>query len=291
MEKKHALGLVDGYTSALDWLTVTSYTPAALAQEFHEFGEDYMWGLFATDKKEEKTKIGAYVGSKIGEVSFVRRPYDGHEMIVATGFSANELAENLVKHNVPARPRRIDAQVTASIGRPDSQYPDRLREHLRGRKTSKGSHYKTRIGCFDSNGGVTGITVGARSSAKYGRVYDWDAKHGLCAAFRLWRHEIEFKDIAAEKFFGEWRAGSNRAATIAEGVKGAFDKYGIELDWLQTDKLIVITGNKNMTDDEKRLAHLDKVLFPMLAGLIERGNLQAVQELIIKHKLQYLFKV
>lgn len=276
---------VQEFGASLDWLTLTAPKLKQDAAAFHAFAVEHMKQEREITGEREKHRIRNYAGIKCGKTALVCREVDDHEMLVAEGEVANRLAEEVIRHGITAKCTRIDLQVTARAGTADFTYPERLREHLLRAREEEGKLRRKKVTLFDSHLGNSGCTIGSRSSTRYVRIYDWDAKHGEGARGELWRHEAEFKDDAARACFEGYRNQPDRRAFAAGVVKRTLNSMRVQTPWMDDlDAVSVVVGRKQTTA-EKRLKYLDTVVFPMMAELLKNGNQQEVLALMEKYRI------
>lgn len=273
------------FGASLDWLTLTAPKLKQDATAFHDFAMEHMKQEREITGHREKHHIKNYAGFRCGDTSLVCRALDEHEMLVATGEVANRLAEEVIRHGITAKCTRIDLQVTARTERPDWTYPERLREHLHRVREAEGAARRKKVALFDSHLGNTGCTIGSRSSSRYVRVYDWDAKHGSGPSGVLWRHEAEFKGDAATACFKGYRDNPDRAAFTAGVVKRTLSSMRVQTPWMDDVEAVSVVVGRKQTTAEKRLRYLDTVVFPMMAELLKNGQKAEVEALMTKHRI------
>lgn len=280
---------VEAYNAKLDWLTVTAPSGEGEASAFHAFARDYM-------KREEermgpKTEayIRGYSGIRVGDTQHVRRGYDGHEMIVASGERSNRLAEEIIAHEAPAKVRRIDARLLAECCEPVFNYPELLRREIIRAREEAGKAKRKKLALFDSSAGNDGITVGSRSSTSYLRIYDHEAKHGVRATGKSWAHEAEFKAEKAELFFQGFRTSGSRADYCAGVMHKVLRELDIPCEWLENMAVNELVVGRKITTNERRLNYQRKVGVPMLMKLVEDGHIDDVRDLLRAHGLDKLF--
>lgn len=281
---------VQEFGASLDWATLTSPMAPDEAREFHSYARDYMQREQARWAQVKEAKLGAYVGIKVGDTAWVKRKADGHEMLIASGDVANRLVEDVIAHGVNARPTRIDCQATARCSRPAWYYPETCRAVIHATGLESGRKRRKKISLFDSDRGNTGLTIGARSSQSYLRIYDWDAKHGDRANATLWRHEAEFKADKARAFLEGYRNSQNRAPYCAGVMKATLASVDVPCSWLSDVEAVQVVVGRKITTDEKRLFYIRKVVAPMLQTLVASGYGRQLREIFQEHHLADLFK-
>lgn len=289
MSKIRSLLEVVEFGIALDWATFSAPSEEGQSAQFGAFAREYMRREKERWQHSEEQKLGAYVGIRIGDTSHVRRAYDGHEMLIATGEESNRLAEEVIIHEIPTRPTRLDVRATARTEKAAPRYPEELREFILRVRKEAGKECNKKMALFDGGLGCTGITIGSRSSECYGRIYDHDAKHNKHATAKIWAHEAEYKGDSARGLFDGYKGAENRTKYLAGVTRRRLEKWNVPCPWLgEHDKISIMRGHK-ATTDEQRLAYIDSVVLPMLSGLVERGRKDELEVLIKKHGLDKLF--
>lgn len=286
-ENGHFLDVLE-YGAGLDWLTYSSPTDAEGIRSFCKFGRHMMQSYEGIEGNRTQQKIGAYNGYRVGDISFVQRAYDKHCMLVATGKVAEKLAMEVITHNVAGKPTRIDAQTTSRAIRPNPEYIEQCRQYAIATRGQKGAGRRKGISLFDSASGSTGLAVNSRSSAKYGRSYDHEAKHNSYKGFRLWRHEVELKEQAALHFWEMYRDHDKKSSLCAAVVKDFFEDARIMLPWLGDVDALKVIATKETSDADKRLEYFRRVVAPMMFKMQQEGNLGAMQEILAGQRLVLL---
>lgn len=262
---------VEKYECGLDWATFSSQRKAEDEEEFAAFGYDYLERFRQQGHERKNAHIRDYVGVRVSNTWFVKRPSDGHMLLVASGPESKGLAEEVIYHDIATVPTRLDIAATAKCRNPAPDYPNGIRENIKRVRSCEGKKQRQIMAVFEHKNGATGLTLGSRTSEVYGRVYDWEAKHCGSAQFRLWRHEIEYKAGAARRLWQSYKNVQKPEDVIIPTMAARLEKWAIPCPWLPDKGRLDIVGTKEKTTDEKRLEHLEKVVVPFLKGLCDRG--------------------
>lgn len=288
MEIRSFLDVLE-FGARLDWLTFTASPIPAEAAEFHRFARHYMerererWG------NPKERKLGAYAGTCIADTSFLHRPYDKHEMLVCIGEHSNRLAEELIIHEVPGRVRRVDARILARANTPNFNYPEDVRNAVIAAGTKEGKERRKKISLFGSTRGSDGAAIGSRSSQRFVRIYDHDAKHNGGATGLNYAHEGEFKAESAEAFFSGYKSAEKKPQYIAGVMRNTLNSMRVPCDWLQDVEAVSVVVGRKITTNEKRLAYQKKIGVPMLQHLIAEGCKEEVKALLVAHGIDETF--
>lgn len=290
MSKIRALLNVSEFGVRLDWATFSAPIDEEEAYDFAQFAEYYMAQEKALFEVVDKQRLGAYNGIRIGDTSYVKRAYDGHEMLIASGTQSNHLTEEVIRYGIKTRATRLDVRATARTKEAAPRYPERLRGHILRVREKKGKEFIKKMALFDGGCGNTGVTIGSRTSESYGRIYDDEAKHGACATALVWAHEAEFKGDTSQGLFEGLTAEGFTPKYLAGVMRRRLERWDVPCAWLgDSDKITIMRTTKESTD-EKRLRYVDRTLLPILSGLVDRNQRDALRALIVKHGLDDLFE-
>lgn len=288
-ENRTILEVVE-FGAKLDWLTLSAPVDREQARGFHRFARNYMLRERERYNVQTEAKLRGYSGVQVADSKHVRRAYDGHEMLIVSGEHSNRLVEEVILDGTQAKITRIDARVLARCREPVFNYPELLRSGIISARTESGKKERKKLTLYDSRVGCDGICVGSRSSERYVRIYDHEAKHGDKAGGVLWAHEGEFKGDSAQKFFEGYRDSTHRAAYCAGVMKRTLQSMDINCPWLEEVAEVALVVGRKITTNEKRLAYQKKIGLPMLQHLVAEGHADEVRELLKAHGLDELFK-
>lgn len=179
-------------SAAVDWITVTSSTPDHTEYLLGE-GHRLLQQEVRNGATEQKSGFQGYTGRAAGSVFWGLRK-DG-ALLRHSGPGAHSTCELLDWARVKAT--RVDVQVTARYG----EYHDDLaartsqlvseRQKMDDPRVPPSPDFRKRHGRGDE------FRVGARSSPRYGRLYDKWRESGEDWAKYAWRWECEFKKMVA----------------------------------------------------------------------------------------------
>lgn len=274
---------VENFNVGLDWATFSAGASELDRKRFYDFGVAYMQGFSATRREPEKARVRDYEGTRISDTYFVKRPSDGHLLLIASGDESNQLAEEVIKCDVPTVPTRLDIQATARTAEPNPDYPAGLRNAILRAREAQGRKQRQIMAVFEHQAGFTGLSLGSRSSEIYGRIYDWHAKHAGHHSFRLWRHELEYKGGAAKRLWQSYKAGNEPERVIVATMAERFDRWGIPAPWLPDMGRLSVMQERKVSDTEKRLKYLNDTVAPMLAKLVAEGKTVEILAVLQKH--------
>ena len=276
---------IEKYQIGLDWLTLSQPSEGELRRDFRAFSLDLLKRVRGVETQVSEKRVGCYRGQSVGAFSYVERGYDGHAMLIATGADAGTLAHEIKTHGIKAKPTRVDLAATVKLSEPCGDFAARRKREIRQHESEARAKQRRAVAHFEASNADTGLTIGNRSSAIYGRIYDYSAKHEPNTDFTKWRYELEFKADAATRFWdaiaGELEPLGIYRAVMADRLA----RWGISTDWLQTEERMGIVGTRPNSDTQKRLKYLEKVVVPMLSKLSEEGCDAEILELFRRYEL------
>ncbi len=267
------------YEAGLDWLTASSISSDKRARKFAAFAR-YILNRERDEKTEaKKLSFGDYQGIAVPGIQYVKRRSDGHEMLRFMGESTAFYAAELIANEVPFNTTRIDGAITARFIESSAVYGRLIRDRVEANDARLKKKRHTPLDCYKRMHGDSGVTIGARTSDVYSRIYDWELKHKTETTQSLWRYEVELKGVAAIDFWSHYQQSLERPKLCAEMVTTRLKKHGISETGLDNLAPCPISGTKAATDDEKKIEHFRKSVIPFISKMAERGNAVAMCQL------------
>lgn len=208
----------------IDWLTLTTkdprrYTDWLAAFEFVATQEQ------ARGHKWAKARLLGYEGESCGH-AFVGRRDDG-AMCRLTSAAAEEYGMQFEPDACHCT--RIDLQATARMNEPRPEMIKSLYERAKAHKGSNGR--PPLVSRIETNQGGATLYIGARSSMRYGRIYDKGVEMGTEAPGVLLRWEVEIKDTFADQAVA-MLCGNTEHDRLLLGILGDFfDSRGCPVPW------------------------------------------------------------
>jgi hypothetical protein len=258
-------------------------------EEFRRFSLECMKRRLERYPERKKARMEGYQGESVGNFNLVRREYDGHQMMWATGSDAETLAEEFIGHGIRAQCNRIDIAVTARCAKPYPAYPERIRKHITKQREQEGKKQRTPMGLFNDKTADTGTTLGVRGTAKYARIYDFEAKHYKTTTSLIYRHEVELRKLAAKRLWEQYFQEPQKKALALSTAHYELENWGLPCAWMSDAGKHKVSATAAPTTDEKRLEHLDKSVCRFISGLVERGHEEEVRRIIARNGLDHLF--
>lgn len=197
MSAPAATGDAARWTAGVDWLTWVWEDDDHLLRS--GVVTDQLLERHATplDKKQD-FKLLRWRGWKIGAVRVGLS--DRSSLVQLSGKAAAESWTLLA--SCGGRPTRLDVQTTVQLSRPQPLYGLRFLRVSR-RKTRRHPSQRPKRGLWRASDGAFLGTVGARTNARYLRVYDKGVESRLAPPGVLWRLEVEAKGRLAPALFAD----------------------------------------------------------------------------------------
>ncbi len=255
--------------SRVDWLTCTC-KPGYKASVLASSAERWTAQRVAEGFRLRDFRWSGYTGSSVDGITFGSRE-DGSilrlsgETTDAHVQSALVLADNV---------SRIDVQVTLLA---ESSAPNFAEQsHGQASQDPRVVSGMTRTSIIRSTPKGTTFYLGSRTSDRYFRVYDKTAESDGAYPPGTWRYEVEYKGDRAWMVSQRVRKPGNIAEAIRDIVESAFANYGISLPCLALQRSWRDAGIRSATNDEKRLAWLEKTIAPAISKLREGVPLETI---------------
>lgn len=209
---------------AIDWLTLTTKNPdrvAEWAEAFAAVAEMEQRRGF----KWQDARFFGYVGQQCGHAMYGKR--DDGAIVKLTSSLAHD--EGMLFSPDAVHCTRIDLQVTLELARPMPGLLPKAYDAARGHKPLNGRPVRYTL-IQDSEGGTT-LYVGSRTSMRYGRIYDKGVESGLEEAGKLFRWEMEIKDVLADQAVGMLVGSVDVQRSILGLVGSFFTERGLPVVW------------------------------------------------------------
>lgn len=124
------------------------------------------------------------------------------------------------------------------------------------------------------------VTIGSRSSDKYGRLYD-KAIEALDPYYeRCWRYEVEYKGIYAPAAYARLQAGQDLAADAAGLVGAQFAAWLMPLPIMQGVGDFRLPADTTKSDRARKLEWIRKQVVPTMVKLLDLGAEEELDEII-----------
>jgi hypothetical protein len=179
----------------------------------------------ARGQKWVPARLLGYEGEMCGHI-FLGKREDGC-MVRLTSAAAEEYGELFSPSGVHCT--RIDLQVTQELEYPLPDFLAKSYDHARqaklvGVKPPVYTHIK------NSDGGGT-LYAGSRASMRFGRIYDKGVESGQMVPGKLFRWELEIKDILADQTVAMLSSGYSRERTIYAILGDFFKSRALPVVW------------------------------------------------------------
>lgn len=253
-------------SAGCDWLTVTTGDEVVMGQ----LGA--VWWQVMVDALADAgiitdTRWLGYDGQMVNGQFYGERG-DGR-ILKLTGKYANLFAQAALK--TTAHCTRIDFQVTEQLECYDALYGENQRQvALSERATMEGRRWP-KIKRRDEDGDGDTITTGARSSDKFGRLYDKERESGDDEYKRCWRWEVEYKGPHAVAYAQGLQNSDDVARYSRAAVYSQYKEWGFDLPFTGGSAFDVYSPVRVTGDIEKTIDWLTVQVAPSVRKLLEKG--------------------
>lgn len=209
---------------AVDWMTLVTKDPDR-ATEWREAFRAVATMEQKRGHEWKQARFFGYEGEQCGHVMWGKR-HDG-ALVRLTSSLAHD--EAMLFSPDAAHCTRIDLQVTAEL---TSEHPLFLEKTYASAKTApatEGRHPKYTL-IADTEGGST-LYVGSRSSMRFGRVYDKGIEQASEKKGKLYRWELEIKDVLADQAVAMLVGSADVQRSILAVVGDFFTARGVPVLW------------------------------------------------------------
>lgn len=194
---------------------------------------------------------------------------DDSMMLMLSGKTAHQNFLDVYRCNVNIT--RIDIQVTVSLPEYDGAWGEKAVIEAQTLRASLPNRNWARIRHLRSFGFGDTVSVGSRSSDKYGRIYDKEKQQRNGSYERCWRYEIEYKGDYAKLIAAELYSPYRQHLSVAHLVRSQFEDWGFSLPIDVEVVELPQTPTSVNTDQDRTLDWLSKQVSPSIAKLIDGG--------------------
>lgn len=214
--------------------------------------------------KVKKDGLQGFTGESCGPVFYGRN--DTHFMLQASGAAADELFPELPW--VELHCTRIDLQVTMQYTEDHATLGQWL-----GQQRAKGYErnsrpVKPRQGLHVGYGRGDTLSIGSRSSPRYGRIYDKQRESKDERYSHCWRFEIEYKDPVADNIVEFLRHSPSMDRAVAGAVAGQLQEWGIALAVPTEPVLVAGSIGRREYDSDRAIKWLETQVRPTVERLL-----------------------
>lgn len=249
--------------AGIDWITCTATSPAGRSNLTR------LWAKYSAQESRKgaatkKSAFQGFQGAGCGAVFFGRR----EEVLLfrVSSSLADEVFPELDHQEVKLT--RIDLQLTFRLAAYNGRIAEELADRRERARQDPAAPLVPSQSLLKGFGRGDTLTIGSRSSPRYGRIYDKQKESATEAYERCWRYEIEYKRVMAPKV-AQWLAGQpDRAAAIVGAVKGEFEGWGIECPTNAAPARVAGSIGRRTFDTDRALAWLRSQVAPSVEKLL-----------------------
>lgn len=210
--------------AAVDWMTLVTKDQDRVI----EWREAFRAVATMEQKRGHEWKAArffGYEGEQCGHVMWGKRQDGG--LVRLTSSLAHD--EAMLFSPDAAHCTRIDLQVTAELASEHPMFLEKTYGAAKSLPTTQGRPAKYTL-ITDSEGGST-LYVGSRSSMRFGRVYDKGVEQASEKKGKLYRWELEIKDVLADQAVGMLVGSADVQRSILGVVGDFFSARGVPVLW------------------------------------------------------------
>lgn len=264
----------------VDYLTVTA--KANNARQILLMQGELMSSRAERNGDQQKPwRSQGYDGWKCGQVTYGER-----EDSAILKLSGRVDPDIVIQMNHPdLHCTRIDVQVTArsiqrwpSYGEAAMLQAEWDRECLQDK--GEAQHWG-KIRRMDGRGAGDTITVGSRSSKRYGRLYDKAAQSGEEQYWNCWRWEYEYKEELAPIVLQRIANRGACADVIAGVVAWQYNQQCFNVPWEHNEGSSVDGPGRVESDAQRKMRWFRTQVKPTVIWLIENGHIDNIEDLMV----------
>lgn len=263
--------------------------------ELHSWGIDYLrvtsksdagkkaillaWAKHKTqlERLGDTTKKGGiqgFTGERCGPLFYGRK--EGIFMLQASGGLADELFPALPWDELHTT--RLDVQVTLQYDEDESDLAARL-----GRQRAEPFLKQNKLpdpvqDLHIGWGRGDTLSLGSRSSPRFGRIYDKGRESKDERYTRCWRFEIEYKDPVADNVVAFLRSAESLDHAVAGSVAGQLAAWGLSLTTPARPVLVAGSIGRREFDSERSLKWLATQVRPSIEKLLATVDEETICE-------------
>lgn len=255
--------------AGIDWLTFTARTGEQTDALVHV--ADALAGELIDQRGHTSKPLAVlgYGGWAVGQLFWGER-LDG-SMVRASGETADYLARMLINGGTHGKPSRIDIAVTVQFTTDRETYAQETAEALCTSATRQAKGRPPSLALHRGFGGGDTCTIGARSSARFLRLYDKTREQGNEIDRNQWRFEVEYKDYLAPRIWTLCKTVDSIERMVTGMVASEYMEQGVLIPWDDNDEIERLRTSLDKTTVERQLRWLEKQVAPTLRRLERLG--------------------
>lgn len=221
-----------------------------------------------------KGGMQGFTGESCGPLFYGRN--DTHFMLQASGGKADELFPTLPWDSLHCT--RIDVQITLQYDAYDPAIAQTIGTRRARGFLDHGRQPKPRQNLHIGYGRGDTLSIGSRSSPRYGRIYDKQQESKDERYARCWRFEVEYKDPVADKVVEFLRNSPSLDRAVAASVAGQMAEWGLALDLPVEPVLVAGSVGRREYDSDRAIKWLESQVRPTverLLGTVDRASVLA----------------
>lgn len=249
----------------MDWLTLT-FKEGGKWEAARVAAQHALQREVADGEDEKPLRFQGYDGCQAGRVGYGTR--DDGAIIRLSGSLADEGLRDLLP--LASNVSRIDLALTLSL---PPTWPNPMKEGFRVGPTIKPARGAAPdYQLIEHSRQGTTLYVGARTSPRFGRVYDKWKQSQLDFYRGCTRYELEAKGRLAARVAAAVAGAADRRSTIRVYVRDYFQPRGVDVPYDETDADLHLSLYRPRTSDFSRLHWLGTQVKGVIDDLRARGR-------------------
>lgn len=263
-------------TAGVDYLTVTAKHHTVEAATIGAVFDGLKYGDSTSGVDEKPARSLGYTGSKVGTM-FHGVNADG-AMLRISGPLADVAARMLTWLPGTHHVTRIDYQITWRYGHDMDEWFTELPDAIRASKAEPSETTKAQIRHIRSFGKGDTVSIGARSSEVFVRVYDKSREQVTDPSEGLVRYEVELKGERARQSVERLTRSAHYEAAVVDTLSYWLERRGVPFPWGYENSYPWPEIPRPETDAERKLRWLGNHVRSTVVYLIHKGYRQQALE-------------
>jgi len=265
-------------SGTIDYLTITAKHETQEQAACESVYESIKYDEVTTGLDEKPARAMGYTGQKVGTMFLGVSPQG--TMFRASGELAQVAAKMFAWIGGNHHVTRIDFQLTWQTARDLSNYAEVQCETVRTAQKQSALKVPPQVRLISSFGKGDTLTLGARSSEVFVRLYDKTREMKLDAAPWLWRFEVELKGERALQAMRLFVSRNADNEVIHQVVDYWCRDRLLDVPWQPTTPLSWPEVGRPETDAEKKLRWLENNVRSSVQYLVNKGHRSLVMEVL-----------
>lgn len=265
------------HSSGCDYITLTA-KPGRHMSRLGEIAKAHRHLMERDGFHVKPIKALGYTGEKYGNWFYGVR--DDGAMLRVSGDDANTVVDAL--EDLVVNCSRIDVQITVKSVPSNALWAVWAASEAESRRKSEVGCNWASLSLLNRFGRGDTLTVGSRTSEKYGRLYDKDRESLDPSYGGCWRYEVEYKGEHAKSALQRLRTSPSLAQAAGMLAMQQWRAWCVPIPDVGLAETAPLFIEKTKTDVERKKDWLMSQVLPSLAWLVDNGY-ESVVDILFKH--------